>query len=223
MAGTQTAASHARLVALLARREDIGTRIEWAAVAVVRDWLIEHGRAVLSVSVAGEPQTAGGSGAEELSDAIAHLPAGVLGGGLDTRGRYTLRLGVLNEHLGLARDRHDPAEAPLIPAYRVEVIGERDPDGGNDIELFIDGVPVGFEEYTVDASRGYEWDNWVQSRANEIANASEAVAAALYWRALDPSGGKYIDDKPEDREQCARELDEQIARARHEKTEEDNR
>ncbi|MFA5712508.1 hypothetical protein [Mycolicibacterium sp.] len=223
MAGAGSGAAHERLVALLARREGIGSRIERAAVAVVRDWMIEHCRAVLSVSVAGEPQMAGGSSAAELNVAVAHLPAAVLGWGLDNRGRYTLRLGDLNEHLGLGRGSHDPTPVSAIPEPRVEVVGERDPDGGTDIELFIDGVQVGFEDYLIDAGWGYEWSNWVESRAYEIASASEAVAASLYQRALDPSGGRYIENRPEDPEQRVRELDEQIARAHKENAEEKNR
>lgn len=101
-------------------------------------------------------------------------------------------------------------------APRIEIFGERDPDGGTDIDLYINGQFTIAEEYILDAGAGYDWSDWVDSRASEIACASPTVAARLYERSLDPCGGQYVEDKPDTPEECARELDELIAHYRAE-------
>lgn len=97
---------------------------------------------------------------------------------------------------------------------RIEIFGERDPDGDTDIDLYINGQLTRAEQYILDAGAGYDWSDWVDSRASEIACASPALAARLYERSLDPCGGQYVEDKPDTPEECARELDELIAQYR---------
>lgn len=220
-----TPAAHAsrdarrRLAALQDHQTALAAQVGTVATEVVRAWLIEHNRALLSVEVDRSP-VAPINADESLTAAVAHLPDAVFRWGLDNRGRFTVRLGDLNEHLGLPREDRDstPDQPPF--AGRVEIVGERDPDGGTDIALFIDGEPVRFQEYIIDAGWGFEWSDWVEQRAYEIAAASAAVAATLYQSALDPPGSKYIEDMPADRQQRAHELDELIERARTEHAEE---
>ncbi|MGD9622300.1 MAG: hypothetical protein AB7G47_19925 [Mycolicibacterium sp.] len=208
-----------RLAALRDHQAALAAHVGTVATEVVRAWLIEHERSLLSVEIDRSP-IAPLNADESLTAAVAHLPDVVFRWGLDNRGRFTVRLGDLNEHLGLPREDRASTPDPLPFAGRVEIVGERDPDGGTDIALYIDGEPVRFEEYIIDAGWGFEWSEWVEQRAYEIASASAAVAATLYQSALDPPGSKYIENMPADRRQRADELDELIERARTERAEE---
>jgi hypothetical protein len=96
------------------------------------------------------------------------------------------------------------------PPPRIEIVTLRDPDASTEVWLFIDGEQVSFEENHIDAGAGYEWSDWVASRASDIASASDKVAALLYGMAVDPPGDEYIDDMPDDEDERARQLDERI-------------
>ncbi|MEB3023061.1 MULTISPECIES: hypothetical protein [Mycolicibacter] len=94
----------------------------------------------------------------------------------------------------------------------VEMFHDRNPDYECSMRLFVDGVETSFTEFSIDPSAGYEWSDWIESRAEDIANASPAVAAIIYEGALEDS--PYLDGRPESQEQCERDLIEAINRAR---------
>lgn len=86
---------------------------------------------------------------------------------------------------------------------RVEILLVRDPDGGTDLTVWIDGVRAGDEDYlefVVDAGRGYTWDDWVEQATYDAAQAGSAeVKAAVLAAYADPPGLQYIDGWPENR------------------------
>lgn len=87
-----------------------------------------------------------------------------------------------------------PKSKPLV-----ELVIERDPDGGTYVQVFADGIEVNTEEYVIDAGAGYEWDDWKEVRDNNLAAASSpAVRAALENAYKRPAGWQYIDGKPDD-------------------------
>lgn len=208
--GSQTSSAYDRMTTLAA---DLTT----AAVVVVRAWLIEHGRAFIGVDVARSvvaPAAAANDAALNL--AARCLPAAAYSAGLDIRGHFTVRLSDLNAHLGRAHDDREPVTAPGGAEPRIEALVDRDSDGGTDVQLFMDGKPVGFDEYVVDPGWGYEWEDWAESRAADLASASPAVAEVLWEWVLAASASKYIENAPDDPDQIARELEEHVERYRRE-------
>lgn len=93
---------------------------------------------------------------------------------------------------------------------KIELVVTRDPDSADEVDIFIDGVPVDktdivVEEFHIDAGAGRHWDDWIDSRAENVARASGPVASILRELALDPPGGEYIEDMPDDEDE--RELE----------------
>ena len=54
-----------------------------------------------------------------------------------------------------------------------------------------------YDEYVIDAGRGYTFSDWTESREEAIASASPAAAALLASSYDYPPGYAYIDDAPE--------------------------
>jgi len=77
---------------------------------------------------------------------------------------------------------------------RIEVAVVRDPDGGTDIQVFINGAGVSFEEFTVDAGAGFDQESWDAHVEWINSNASEAVCEYLAPILADPPGREYIID-----------------------------
>jgi hypothetical protein len=80
---------------------------------------------------------------------------------------------------------------------RIELILVRDPDGGTDTTLFLDGeLDTDYDEYEIDAGRGYTWQDWTEHRDWCLAHASSsAVRAALADAFTDPPGSDYLDGR----------------------------
>lgn len=102
--------------------------------------------------------------------------------------------------------------AKAVTSPRLELVITRDPDGGDEIDIYVDGVPVAQTDievrtFHIDAGAGYSWDDWVDSRADDVAQASEPVARMLTELALDPPGEQYIEDMPDDEDERELEFD----------------
>lgn len=80
---------------------------------------------------------------------------------------------------------------------RIELILIRDPDGGTDTELFLDGQrETDYDTYDIDAGRGYVWEDWTEHRDRCLAVASSgAVRSALADAFTDPPGSDYLDGR----------------------------
>lgn len=207
-AGPHTLAAHVHLTSVLAAQEKTVVALATAAAETVRAWMIEHGRALVTVDVARAVVGLRPSIGEELATAVAHLPRGVFGWGLDNRGQYSVRLGDVNAYLGRARDDMEPTVSFGCGGPRLEVLVEYG-DYPTDVLAFVDGQSVAVEEYTVDPGAGYEWQDWTASHGADIAAASPAVAAILRARVLGASTA-YLDNAPDDPADRARDLDAQI-------------
>lgn len=95
---------------------------------------------------------------------------------------------------------------------RVEVVHDRDPDSSCNITVFIDGQRIDHhDEYSCDAGAGYDWPDWLDSRASEIAEASAPVAAELRESAVSPCGSEYIENMPDREDERCRQLDALVA------------
>lgn len=80
-------------------------------------------------------------------------------------------------------------------AMNVEAITVRDPDGYIDLYVFVDGVRVKVEEYTIDAGAGHEWEDWKEHRDDILSKASPAAREVLVQRLSDPPGGNYVEGR----------------------------
>lgn len=81
----------------------------------------------------------------------------------------------------------------------IELVLVRDPDGGVDSTLFIDGVRIDEADIThhvVDAGAGYDWETWKEDRDHRLRTASPGARELLLEAFTDPPGGKYIDNVP---------------------------
>lgn len=186
-----------RLALLTARHDQILAAIEPRAVEVVRAWLLDHDRTWLAVDFTKTRPEPPLDSEAALAAAVSRLPRRAFGNGLDVRGSFIVRLATLNAYLG--REHDDRAATPTEP--RIEVVIVRDPDGGTDTTLFFDGVELGphdYEEYIVDAGRGYEYGDWIESRDWAAATASPAAAGLLRQCYDYPPGHQYIDGAPDD-------------------------
>jgi len=95
-----------------------------------------------------------------------------------------------------------PGTSPAVTP-EVEVLVERDPDGGTDVTVFLDGVRVtAWTEETVDPGRGHLRSEWDEHTANVEADEdySPAFKAAVVSARADAAGSKYIEDDLEDDE-----------------------
>lgn len=185
-----------QLTALVARERQLSEAIERRAAEVVRSWLLDHGRSWVAVDFTktrAEPPFDGDAG---LSAAVGRLPRRAFGCGLDVRGSFIVRLVALNGYLGRLHDDSTPA----APGPRVEVVVVRDPDGGTNATLFLDGTELAasdVEEYVVDAGRGAVYGDWIESRDDAVDAASPAAAALLRGSYDYPPGHQYVEDAPD--------------------------
>lgn len=146
---------------------------------MVRAWLIEQGRTWLAVEFTKTRPEPPFDGDAALAAAVSELPRRAYGSGLDVRGSFIVRLSDLNAFLRRAHD--DAAAVPHGP--RLELVVVRDPDGGTDVTVLVDGVQLDdYDEYVIDAGRGYTFSDWTESREEAIASASPAAAALLARR-----------------------------------------
>ncbi|MFF0818630.1 hypothetical protein ACFYVR_26305 [Rhodococcus sp. NPDC003318] len=77
----------------------------------------------------------------------------------------------------------------------VETIVVRDPDGGTDVSVFVDGAEVETTEYVVDAGAGHDWQSWREQRDGCLVAASQGARAALVEAFTDPPGGQYVEGR----------------------------
>lgn len=82
---------------------------------------------------------------------------------------------------------------------RLEVLVIRDPDGGTDVEVFIDGEPWAYAEEVVDPGRGHVRSEWDEHTASVEAEEdySPAFKAAVLAARAEASDSKYIEDDEE--------------------------
>jgi hypothetical protein len=83
-----------------------------------------------------------------------------------------------------------------VPAP-IEILHVRDPDGGCDTTVWIDGVPqaTGVTIEDVDAGRGYTREYWDERIAEtQEAPYTEGFKAALLSALDDPPGDQYIEE-----------------------------
>lgn len=78
---------------------------------------------------------------------------------------------------------------------KVETVIVRDPDGGTEVSVYVDGEPVDASEYVIDAGAGWEWEDWCERRDSMLAEASPAARAELESALDDPPGGQYVDGR----------------------------
>ena len=183
-----------QLATLQTRLGQVRAAIERRAVEVVRAWLIEQGRTWLAVEFTKTRPEPPFDGDAALAAAVSELPRRAYGSGLDVRGSFIVRLSDLNAFL---RRAHDDAAA-VSHGPRLELVVVRDPDGGTDVTVLVDGVQIDdYDEYVIDAGRGYTFSDWTESREEAIASASPAAAALLASSYDYPPGYAYIDDAPE--------------------------
>lgn len=86
----------------------------------------------------------------------------------------------------------------LGKAPKVEVITVRDPDGGTEVYVLVDGVEIEAVAYDIDAGYGHDWEDWKGTRDANLAIASPAAEAILRKCYDNPPGSKYVMDKPDD-------------------------
>jgi hypothetical protein len=86
---------------------------------------------------------------------------------------------------------------------KIAVIVIRDPDGPDDVSIFVDGVEVNYQDpgvdvFVIDAGAGHERADWDESRAFDVARAQhrhgDRVAELLDAAYADPPGSEYIDE-----------------------------
>lgn len=84
---------------------------------------------------------------------------------------------------------------------KIEVLTVRDPDGGTDVTIFVDGVESHeYIDYGVDAGAGHMRSDWEQT-SREIAadeDLTPAFKAAVLAARAAPPGAKYIEEDRED-------------------------
>lgn len=81
----------------------------------------------------------------------------------------------------------------------VEVVIVRDPDGYDDVQVFVDGARTKSQDYVIDAGAGHTWPDWVTYRDQCLRLATGSAArAALIDAFTDPPGGRYVEER-EDR------------------------
>jgi hypothetical protein len=88
-----------------------------------------------------------------------------------------------------------PRDVTVTSPPRLEVLVERDPDGGTDVTLFVDGVRTEYDGEVVDPGYGHmrsEWDE--HTKDVPTLGYSEAFTAAVLEARAQWSDSKYIED-----------------------------
>jgi hypothetical protein len=83
---------------------------------------------------------------------------------------------------------------------RVEILAVTDPDGSPEHTVWIDGQRIDSpppDIYLIDAGHGYSYEDWRESAAYDVEQASDAAKAEIRAAYDDPPGRRYIDDWPE--------------------------
>jgi hypothetical protein len=78
----------------------------------------------------------------------------------------------------------------------IEILVVRDPDGPNDVTVWLDGVDVTRDAYIVevDAGAGWVFDEWMEAALTAAADAkSRAARDAIRAAFASPPGPEYID------------------------------
>lgn len=88
------------------------------------------------------------------------------------------------------RRRHTDVFPP-----RVEVIHWRDPDNSCEHVVFIDGVEVPADVYTIDPGHGYTRIEWDMDTEAQVSSASPLVAEVLRNARDDVADGPYINEE----------------------------
>lgn len=185
-----------QLSALETRERQLSVAIERRAAEVVRSWLVDHGRTWVAVDFTRSRAESPFDGDAGLAAAVGRLPRRAFGCGLDVRGSFIVRLADLNGYLGRL---HDDSTL-TAPGPRVELVVVRDPDGGTNATMFLDGAELpasDVEEYVVDAGWGHTYSDWIESRDDAVEAASPAAAALLRESYDYPPGHRYIEDAPD--------------------------
>jgi hypothetical protein len=77
----------------------------------------------------------------------------------------------------------------------IEVVVVRDPDGPIDVHVFVDGVEKVVREFRIDAGAGWSWDDWKDSRNENLSAASASARRVMLTVYADPPGGNYVEDR----------------------------
>lgn len=90
---------------------------------------------------------------------------------------------------------------------KVEVFHDRDPDSACGITVFIDGKPVEHTEFSVDPGAGYEFREYAESLARQVASASEGLRGPIYESATAALESCYVERGPDDHRVAQRYFD----------------
>lgn len=83
-------------------------------------------------------------------------------------------------------------------APRITVLIVRDPDGGDETMMWVDGERFrDWQEVTVDAGRGHMVEDWQESKMWELDHAPAAARQVIRAAYDSPPGERYIDGRPE--------------------------
>jgi hypothetical protein len=85
-----------------------------------------------------------------------------------------------------------------MAAPKVEVFHDRDPDSACGITVYIDGKPVEHTEFSVDPGAGYEFREYAESLARQVASASAGLRGLIYESATAALESRYVEHKPAD-------------------------
>ena len=94
-----------------------------------------------------------------------------------------------------------------MAAPKVEVFHDRDPDSACGITVYIDGKPVEHDEYSIDPGAGYEFREYAESLAGQVASASAGLRNLIYESAAAALESRYVERKPDDHRVAQRYFD----------------
>lgn len=181
---------------------DMIRRLWWTPSLIdVAEAVNEDGHPVMRVRLA----TGGWSGNEEVVSEIDMTFFSVWYWQSSHRGAlhiYDVPLDTWRTATEMIGSFHPGTEGDKRARPQLELVIVRDPDGDTDCTLFMDGRELVFgaeyDEYQIDAGRGYTYSDWIDARDRAVAAASPAAAARIAAAYDDPPGDQYIDDAPED-------------------------
>jgi len=90
---------------------------------------------------------------------------------------------------------------------KVEVFHDRDPDSACGITIYIDGKLVEHDEYSVDPGAGYEFREYAESLASQVASASAGLRDRIYESAVAALESRYVERGPDDHRVAQRYFD----------------